>query len=83
MTPDNSEQQVYYTIMPDTQFKALEQKIDDLIKLCADLNRENVSLKADARQWSAERDSLLARNEQARDQVETMLDRLKTMELEK
>ena len=69
--------------MADTQFKALEQKIDDLIKLCADLNRENVSLKADARQWAAERDSLLARNEQARSQVEAMLGRLKTMELDK
>ncbi|MEE4192020.1 MAG: TIGR02449 family protein [Halieaceae bacterium] len=69
--------------MPETPFKALEQKIDDLIKLCADLNRENVSLKADARQWAAERDSLLARNEQARTQVEAMLDRLKTMELDK
>lgn len=69
--------------MPEPPFKALEQKIDDLIKLCADLNRENVSLKADARQWAAERDSLLARNEQARTQVEAMLDRLKTMELDK
>ncbi len=69
--------------MPDTQFKALEQKIDDLIKLCADLNRENVSLKADARQWAMERDSLLSRNEQARTQVEAMLSRLKTMELDK
>ena len=69
--------------MADTQFKALEKKIDDLIKLCADLNHENVSLKADARQWAAERDSLRARNEQARSQVEAMLGRLKTMELDK
>jgi cell division protein ZapB len=69
--------------MPETQFKALEQKIDDLIKLCADLNRENVSLKADARLWASEKESLLARNEQARSQVQTMLDRLRTMELDK
>lgn len=69
--------------MSETQFKVLEQKIDDLIKLCADLNRENVSLKADARQWAEERASLLARQEQARSKVETMLERLKTMELER
>lgn len=69
--------------MPDTQFQALEQKIDDLIKLCADLNRENVSLKADARLWAEERQSLLARNEQARNKVEAMLKRLKTIEIEK
>ena len=69
--------------MPETQLKVLEQKIDDLIKLCAELNRENVSLKADARQWAAERDSLLARNEQARDKVESILGRLKGMEHDK
>ena len=69
--------------MSETQFKVLEQKIDDLIKLCADLNRENVSLKADARQWAEERASLLARQEKARSKVETMLERLKTMELER
>ena len=68
--------------MSETQFKVLEQKIDDLIKLCADLNRENVNLKADAQQWAEERESLLARQEQARSKVETMLQRLKTMELE-
>ncbi len=69
--------------MPETQLKVLEQKIDDLIKLCAELNRENVSLKADARQWAAERESLLERNEQARDKVETILGRLKGMEHDK
>lgn len=66
--------------MPDTQLKVLEQKIDDLIKLCSELNRENVSLKADAREWASERETLLARNEQARDKVEAMLSRLKGME---
>ena len=66
--------------MPDTQLKVLEQKIDDLIKLCSELNRENVSLKADAREWASERETLLARNEQARDRVEAMLSRLKGME---
>ena len=69
--------------MPETQFKVLEQKIDDLIKLCAELNQENVSLKADARSWAEERESLLARQKKARTKVEAMLKRLRTMELEK
>ncbi len=69
--------------MPETQFKVLEQKIDDLIKLCAELNQENVSLKADARSWAEERESLLARQQKARTKVEAMLKRLRTMELEK
>ena len=66
--------------MPDSQFKALEQKIDDLIKLCAELNRENVSLKAEARNWAAEREALVDRNELAKGKVEEILTRLKTVE---
>ena len=66
--------------MPESQFKALEQKIDDLIKLCADLNRENVSLKAEARNWAAEREALVNRNEHAKGKVEEILTRLKTVE---
>ena len=66
--------------MPDSQFKALEQKIDDLIKLCAELNRENVHLKAEARSWAQEREALLTRNQTARVQVETILSRLKSVE---
>ena len=66
--------------MPDSQFKALEQKIDDLISLCAQLNRENVALKADASNWEQERAQLQQRNELARTKVEAMISRLKAME---
>jgi cell division protein ZapB len=66
--------------MSDAQFKALEQKIDDLIKLCAELNQENMQLKAEARNWAKERETLLARNQTARVQVETILSRLKSVE---
>ncbi len=66
--------------MPETQFKALEQKIDDLINLCADLNRENVELKADVSGWHHERQQLVQRNELARTKVEAMISRLKAME---
>ena len=69
--------------MPDTQFKVLEQKIDDLIKLCAQLNRENVSLKAEIRGWADERDSLIERNAMAKTQVEAMLERLRGLEADK
>ena len=66
--------------MPESQFKALEKKIDDLISLCAELNRENVSLKADAHAWAAERQQLVDRNELARTKVEAIISRLRTME---
>jgi cell division protein ZapB len=66
--------------MPDTPIRALEQKIDDLIRLCTELNRENVSLKAEARNLTAERETLVERNELAKDKVEAILSRLKTAE---
>lgn len=66
--------------MPDFQFRALEQKIDDLIKLCAELNRENVSLKEEARGWVAERADLITRQEVAKGKVEEILSRLKAVE---
>ena len=66
--------------MPDSQFKALEQKVDDLIRLCTELNRENVSLKSAARSWAAEREALEERNALAKDKLETILNRLKAVE---
>ena len=65
----------------DAKKKAsLKQKIDDLINLCADLNRENVSLKADASSWTQERKQLLDKNELAKTKVEAIISRLKAME---
>ena len=68
------------TPMSETQFQALEQKIDDLIDLCTELNQENVSLKADADSWHSEREHLVSKNETARTRVETIIGRLKAME---
>ena len=66
--------------MPNSQLKALEQKIDELISLCADLNRENVALKADSNSWRQERQLLLDNNELAKTKVEAIISRLKAME---
>ena len=75
--------------MPESPFEALERKIDDLIRLCAELNSENASLKADADTWQQERRQLLERqeqitrkNEEARSKVQAMISRLKAMEQE-
>lgn len=66
--------------MADTQLKKLENKIDELISLCGDLNRENQSLKADSANWLNERQSLVDKSDSARTKVEAMLKRLKLME---
>ena len=66
--------------MADNQLKALEQKIDQLIGLCHDLNRENTQLKAENAGWQQERQDLIDKNELARSIVEAMINRLHTME---
>ena len=66
--------------MAENQLKALEQKIDELIELCNDLNRENQMLKTDSADWHQERQNLIDKNELARTKVEAMIDRLRTMD---
>ncbi len=66
--------------MADKQVKALEQKIDELIRLCQELNRENKMLKAQSASWQRERQDLIDKNESARSKVEAMITRLRTME---
>jgi cell division protein ZapB len=66
--------------MADNPLKALESKIDQLIALCNELNRENQALKAEASRWELERQDLIDKNEMARGKVEAVLDRLRAME---
>ncbi len=66
--------------MAENQLKVLEQKIDELIGLCNQLNRENQALKAESANWQRERKDLMDRNEVARNKVEAMISRLRTME---
>jgi cell division protein ZapB len=66
--------------MADNPLKDLENKIDDLISLCQQLNRENHALKAEVAGWRDERKDLMDKNELARSKVEAMIDRLRTME---
>ena len=44
--------------MADNELQVLENKIDELIALCDQLNRENQALKADNAGWQGERSSL-------------------------
>ena len=68
--------------MPDSQLKALEKKIDELIELCAQQNRENQLLKSESANWQRERQTLVDKNELARSKVAAMLDRLRKLEHE-
>jgi cell division protein ZapB len=66
--------------MADYTLKDLEQKIEGLIALCAELKRENRALKSEIAGFREERRELLDKNELARSKVEAMIDRLRTME---
>ena len=66
--------------MADNQLQVLEQKIDELIALCQQLNRENQALKADSTSWQRERQDLMDKNALARNRVEAMINRLRTTE---
>lgn len=66
--------------MSNSSFKTLETKVDELIKLCADMRRENQLLREREHQWRNERETLLGKNQLARVRLEKVLRRLKTLE---
>jgi cell division protein ZapB len=66
--------------MADNPLKELENKIEELISLCKELNQENRALKEEVASWRDERRDLMDKNELARSKVEAMIDRLRTME---
>lgn len=66
--------------MDDRQLKQIESRVDELIQLCDQLDRENRSLKADARLWREEREQLIEKTDVARAKVESMIQRLRTLE---
>ena len=61
--------------------KGLEIRVDDLIKTCEELKKENHLLKLQQDSYTTERATLIDKNEQARKRVEAMITRLKSMEV--
>jgi cell division protein ZapB len=66
--------------MDDQSLKALEQKIDQLVRLSEQLKDENKTLKTRENHWQVERSRLVERNEHAKLKVEAMILRLKALE---
>ena len=72
---------MYWQItMADPQLKSLAVKINDLIQLCDQLDRENRALKSEAADWMEEREQLVEKTEVARNKVESMITRLRALE---
>ena len=60
--------------------KDLESKIDELIDLCDELEHKQAIMEADRETWLRERTRLLEKNEMAKNKVEAMIMRLKSLE---
>ncbi len=68
--------------MSDKHLHSLEAKLDQLLVICTRLDRENKELKERESNWLHERTRLIEKNELARNRVEAMIGRLKSMETE-
>jgi cell division protein ZapB len=64
----------------EQDLRALEIRVEELIRACAHLKDDNKTLRAQVEQLSVERDKLLENNSAARVRVESLIDRLKTIE---
>ena len=58
----------------------LEDRIDQLIKLCEELAVENRALRAKQQSLTVDRAKLIEKNELAKTRVESMINRLKALE---
>ena len=66
--------------MSEDRFESLNEKVDNLIDLCAEMKRENQLLKADANSLQAQRKQLLEKSKEAKAKLESILVRLKAMD---
>ena len=66
--------------MAENLIQALETKVNELIELRRELNRENRALKLRTAELQKERRELLERQRQASEHVETSLARLRSLD---
>jgi cell division protein ZapB len=64
----------------ELELKRLEKRLEDLIVAVAHIKEENRALRQRQDTLTAERATLLQKNEQVRGRVEAMIGRLKSME---
>ncbi len=66
--------------MDDYIITQLECQIEALIDLCENLNAENRTLRERHFQWLNEKSELIKKNEIAASKIESMINRLKSLE---
>ena len=66
--------------MSQLDLATLERRLEELIRLCDQLSRDNQALLARHQEWAQERARLIEKNEVARSKIEAMIGRLKGLE---
>jgi len=64
----------------EQDLRALEVRVEELIRACTHLKDENKTLRAREQELLAERDGLASKNDLAKHRVEDMIARLKRLE---
>lgn len=64
----------------EQDLRALEVRVEELIRACTHLKDENKTLRAREQELVTERDRLAAKNDQAKERVEQMISRLRRLE---
>jgi len=66
--------------MAEKEIKMLEARVNELIDACVHLKEENKTLRASQETLVNERAALIEKTEMARNRVEAMISRLKSLE---
>lgn len=66
--------------LQEQDLRALEVRVEELIRACVHLKDENKTLRAREHELTAERDRLANKNDEAKHRVEDMIERLKRLE---
>ncbi len=68
-------------VYTETDLKQLEQRVDELIDTVGLLKNENTNLRQQKDKLVSERSQLIEKTEAARNRVEAMISRLRSLEL--
>lgn len=66
--------------MEPSQIKLFSEKVEQLLAHCQKLESDNNLLKSQQEDWNGERVKLLQKNDLAKNKIESMIGRLKSLE---
>lgn len=66
--------------MDQSELQALAEKVDRLIARCQKLEQDNTALRQLQDDWNRERAQLMQKNDLARNKIEAMIGRLRSLE---